>query len=144
MIETRQLHKTILEIKNAPSDTKKVVGYHTHILTDIPEDTDVFHVLIPKTGIAPRDSLNSLKQSATVPRDSNRTASSASPKRSEGVPPGLSWFGTFPFCSVVIWLQALEIHSPNSRIGTPGNIQRTNNGDLLKSPKTSKTLAPNF
>jgi hypothetical protein len=55
IIETRQLHKTILEIKNAPSDTKKVAGYHTHILTDIPEDTDVFHVLIPKTGIASRE-----------------------------------------------------------------------------------------
>lgn len=46
IIETRQLHKTILENKREPSsDTKTVAGYHTHILTDTPEDTDVFHVL---------------------------------------------------------------------------------------------------
>jgi hypothetical protein len=42
ILETRQLHKTILEGKRGPSS---VAGYHTHILTDAPEDTDVFHVL---------------------------------------------------------------------------------------------------
>jgi len=42
IIETRQLHKTILESKRRPSS---VAGYHSHILTDQPEDTDVFHVL---------------------------------------------------------------------------------------------------
>jgi hypothetical protein len=46
IIETRQLHKTILENKHVPSSDKKTVaGYHTHVLTDTPEDTDVFHVL---------------------------------------------------------------------------------------------------
>jgi hypothetical protein len=46
IIETRQLHKTILEMKRpASSSTKTVGGYHTHVLTDTPEDTDVFHVL---------------------------------------------------------------------------------------------------
>jgi hypothetical protein len=46
IIETRQLHKSILEIKrSAPAGSKPAGGYHTHILTDTPEDTDVFHVL---------------------------------------------------------------------------------------------------
>jgi len=40
----RQLHKTILE--PAPVKGKKLAaGYHTHVLTDQPEDTDVLHVL---------------------------------------------------------------------------------------------------
>jgi hypothetical protein len=46
IIETRQLHKTILELKDSvPTGSKTVGGFHTHILTDTPEDTDVFHVL---------------------------------------------------------------------------------------------------
>jgi hypothetical protein len=46
IIETRQLHRTILETKHAPSSDKKTVGgFHTHVLTDTPEDTGVFHVL---------------------------------------------------------------------------------------------------
>jgi len=44
ILEKRQMHKTILE--TAPSAGKKVVsGVHTHVLSDLPEDTDVFHVL---------------------------------------------------------------------------------------------------
>ena len=40
----RQLHKIILE--PAPAKGKKLpAGYHTHVLTDQPEDTDVLHVL---------------------------------------------------------------------------------------------------
>ena len=46
IIETRPLHKTILEVKHsAPAGKKPVGGFHTHVLTDTPEDTDVFHVL---------------------------------------------------------------------------------------------------
>jgi hypothetical protein len=46
ILETRQLHKTILETRHSSSSDKKAVGgFHTHILTDTPEDTDVFHVL---------------------------------------------------------------------------------------------------
>ena len=38
------MHKTVIE--NAPSPKgKTVAGYHTHVLSDVPEDTDVFHVL---------------------------------------------------------------------------------------------------
>jgi hypothetical protein len=44
ILEKRQMHKTILE--TAPARGKKVAaGVHTHVLSDLPEDTDVFHVL---------------------------------------------------------------------------------------------------
>lgn len=44
ILERRQMHKTIIE--TAPRTGKKAVGgFHTHILSDLPEDTDVFHVL---------------------------------------------------------------------------------------------------
>ena len=44
LLMKRQLHKTILE--PAPAKGKKLAaGYHTHVLTDQPEDTDVLHVL---------------------------------------------------------------------------------------------------
>ncbi len=46
IIETRPLHKTILEVKHSGLEGKKPAGgFHTHVLTDVPEDTDVFHVL---------------------------------------------------------------------------------------------------
>ena len=46
IVETRQLHKSILEVNHpAQSGKKPVGGFHTHVLTDTPEDTDVFHVL---------------------------------------------------------------------------------------------------
>lgn len=44
ILEKRQMHKTIIE--TAPQAGKKpVAGFHTHVLSDVPEDTDVFHVL---------------------------------------------------------------------------------------------------
>jgi len=44
IVEKRQMHKTIIETSVAPG--KKVVsGIHTHVLSELPEDTDVFHVL---------------------------------------------------------------------------------------------------
>jgi len=42
IVEKRQLHKTILDLETKPN---AVGGYHTHILTDVPEDTDVLYVL---------------------------------------------------------------------------------------------------
>lgn len=47
IIERRQLHKTILErnVKSPPSGTKIAGGFHTHVLSDVPEDTDVLFVL---------------------------------------------------------------------------------------------------
>ncbi|GAC1632968.1 MAG: hypothetical protein NVS9B14_06990 [Candidatus Acidiferrum sp.] len=46
IVETRQMHKSILE-SGAPTGRGKklVAGFHTHVLSDLPEDTDVFHVL---------------------------------------------------------------------------------------------------
>jgi hypothetical protein len=44
IVEKRQMHKAVIE--TVPMAGKKTVaGYHTHILSDVPEDTDVFHVL---------------------------------------------------------------------------------------------------
>jgi len=44
IVEKRQMHKAILE--TAPVPGKKVAaGFHSHVLSDVPEDTDVFHVL---------------------------------------------------------------------------------------------------
>ena len=47
IVEKRQLHKTILEIPpdSIPQGTTPAGGVHTHVLSDVPEDTDVFHVL---------------------------------------------------------------------------------------------------
>ena len=43
--ETRILHKSILE-PPAPDKGKMEAGYHTAVLANVPEDTDVFHVLV--------------------------------------------------------------------------------------------------
>jgi len=44
IIEKRRMHKTVLDV--APVKGKKMVaGYHSHVLSDVPEDTDVLHVL---------------------------------------------------------------------------------------------------
>jgi hypothetical protein len=47
IVEKRQLHKAILEIppSSIPKGTTPAAGIHTHVLSDVPEDTDVFHVL---------------------------------------------------------------------------------------------------
>lgn len=47
IVEKRQLHKSILEIEpsSIPIGTTPSAGFHTHVLSDAPEDTDVFHVL---------------------------------------------------------------------------------------------------
>jgi hypothetical protein len=44
IIEKRQLHKTILDIEYKPGD-HPIAGVHSHILSDVPEDTDVLYVL---------------------------------------------------------------------------------------------------
>ena len=45
IIEKRQLHKAILEF-SAPPESGNVQGsFHIAVIDDIPEDTDVFHVL---------------------------------------------------------------------------------------------------
>ncbi len=44
IVEKRQLHKSIIDF-SVPEGVKPQTGYHTAILDDAPEDTDVFHVL---------------------------------------------------------------------------------------------------
>jgi hypothetical protein len=47
IVEKRQLHKTIIEMSpsSVPNGATPAAGYHTHVLSDVPEDTDVFYVL---------------------------------------------------------------------------------------------------
>ena len=44
IIEKRQLHKSVIEFQ-VPKDQIPQSSYHTAIMDDIPEDSDVFHVL---------------------------------------------------------------------------------------------------
>jgi len=44
ILEARQLHKTILDLEFDPAK-HPVAGSHSHVLSDVPEDTDVFYVL---------------------------------------------------------------------------------------------------
>jgi hypothetical protein len=46
--EKRQMHKTIIESVTARTDMTVKGGYHSHVLSEIPEDTDVFLVLTRK------------------------------------------------------------------------------------------------
>jgi hypothetical protein len=50
IVEKRQLHKTILDIEIKP-DVHPEGGYHVHVLSDVPEDTDVLYVLTRKPSI---------------------------------------------------------------------------------------------
>jgi hypothetical protein len=47
IVDKRQLHKTNIEMSpsSIPKGTTPAGGYHTHVLSDVPEDTDVFFVL---------------------------------------------------------------------------------------------------
>lgn len=45
IVEKRQMHKSIIESASARADMKVETGYHTHVLSDVPEDTDVLLVL---------------------------------------------------------------------------------------------------
>jgi hypothetical protein len=53
IIEKRQLHKSILEFdfSKTAQGAKPEASFHTHVLTDIPEDTDVFYVLSRKPAL---------------------------------------------------------------------------------------------
>jgi hypothetical protein len=46
--EKRQMHKTIIESVTARTDMTVKGGYHSHVLSEVPEDTDVFLVLTRK------------------------------------------------------------------------------------------------
>lgn len=52
--EKRQMHKTVLEFdsKNLPKGVKKIEqSFHTHVLSNTVEDSDVFYVLSRKPAI---------------------------------------------------------------------------------------------
>ena len=52
IIEKRQLHKAIIENRGQlPNGSTLAAGVHTHVLSDVPEDTDVFYVLTRKPSI---------------------------------------------------------------------------------------------
>jgi hypothetical protein len=48
IVEKRQLHKGIVARGSVPPGTTVVGGSHSHVLSDVPEDTDVFFVLTRK------------------------------------------------------------------------------------------------
>jgi len=52
IIEKRQMHKTIIENNlNEPKIKKIEAGSHTHVLSNVPEDSDVFYVLTRKPSV---------------------------------------------------------------------------------------------
>lgn len=52
IIEKRQLHKSIIENRTElPKGATPAGSFHTHVLSDVPEDTDVFYVLTRKPSI---------------------------------------------------------------------------------------------
>jgi len=53
IIEKRQLHEGIMESNpiSIPKGSTAAGGYHTHILSDVPEDMDVFYVLTRRPSI---------------------------------------------------------------------------------------------
>jgi len=52
IVEKRQMHKTIIEKKNDLQPGQKLAaGYHTHVVNNDVEDSDVFHVLTRKPSI---------------------------------------------------------------------------------------------
>ena len=51
IIETRQMHKSIIPKAEIPPGAKLEAGYHTHVLSEIPEDSDVYVVLSRKPTI---------------------------------------------------------------------------------------------
>jgi hypothetical protein len=69
IVAKRQLHTTVLDA--APARGKKIVaGYHTHVMSDEPEDTDVLHVLqqdppLPEI-IATRHFMYEVKEDGTI------------------------------------------------------------------------------
>lgn len=50
IVEKRQLHKTILDMRFDPK-LQVVSGVHIHVLSDVPEDTDVLYVLTRRPSI---------------------------------------------------------------------------------------------
>ncbi len=53
ILEKRQMHKSIIELEQREGDPSQLVaGTHSHVLSETPEDSDVFHVLARKPAVA--------------------------------------------------------------------------------------------
>jgi hypothetical protein len=52
IVETRQLHKSIIEYGPSKAENTMQAGFHTAVLDELPEDTDVFLVLSRKPSVA--------------------------------------------------------------------------------------------
>lgn len=48
ILDRRQMHKTVLE-QNTPAGVRPDFNYHSHILSDVPEDSDIFYAITRKT-----------------------------------------------------------------------------------------------
>lgn len=51
IIANRRMHKTIIDFPSPPTGTKIESGYHTSVLDNIPEDSDVFYVLTRRPSV---------------------------------------------------------------------------------------------
>ena len=69
--EKRQLHASILEVTESAKPGQTLAArFHTHVLSDVPEDTDVFHVLrqenpLPET-VSTRHSIYRVNKDGTI------------------------------------------------------------------------------
>lgn len=45
VVEKRRMHISIIEFSAPPGEVKAAAGYHTAVVDELPEDSDVFHVL---------------------------------------------------------------------------------------------------
>lgn len=87
ILDKRQLHKTILDAE-PKAGSNEVAGYHFHILSDLPEDTDVLYVMnrkpsMPEYIVAGQDKktfLINTDGSITTGPDKNQKAATAPTK----------------------------------------------------------------
>jgi hypothetical protein len=66
LMEKRKLHNAILDMQ---VKSKQVGGYHTHAISDVPEDTDVFYVLNRKPSMP--EFVGTSKQLFVIDKDGN-------------------------------------------------------------------------
>jgi hypothetical protein len=52
ILETRHMHHSVLDFDmNSPDVAKMTAGFHVHVLSDVPEDSDVFFVLTRRPAV---------------------------------------------------------------------------------------------
>jgi hypothetical protein len=65
IIDKRPLHKSILDAQAQPG-SNEVAGYHFHVLTNLPEDTDVLYVLSRKPSMPEYIGIEDMMKSSEV------------------------------------------------------------------------------